>query len=131
MQLAKILAIKRNLSPELAGLVCVFHDIHTLHTGEHENHGVRAEPYVREIVQEYYNQWSSDIGLISDDEVDIIIKATRVHSDKTAVSNEPYTELRKDIDSLDAYVNGMEPWEASARLNRVNSTLEELELPQI
>ena len=128
VQLAKILAIKRNLNPELAGLVCVFHDVHTLHTGEYENHGEKAEPYIREIVQEYNTRCGSNIGLISDVEIDIIIQAIRVHSDKTPVSVDPYTELLKDVDSIDAYLHGMEPWEGSARLQRVTFTLKELEL---
>ena len=32
MQLAKLVAIQRDLNPELAGLVCAFHDIYTLLT---------------------------------------------------------------------------------------------------
>jgi len=128
MQLAKIYAIKRNLNPELAGLVCVFHDIHSLHTGEHENHGERAAPYIKEIIQQYNMRWGSEIGVISEDEVETIVQAIRVHSDKTSVSDEPYTELLKDIDSLDAYLNGMEPWEKSSRLQRVKSALKELTL---
>ena len=66
--------------------------------------------------------------MISEDEVETIVQAIRVHSDKTAVSDEPYTELLKDVDSLDAYLNGMEPWEKSARLQRVKSALKELTL---
>jgi uncharacterized protein len=130
-QLAKILALGRNLNPELAGLVCVFHDVHTLHTGEHKDHGVKAEPYVKQIIEEYNRRWGSELGYITDDEVALIINSIAVHSDKLTVSENPYTELLKDVDSLDAYLHGMEPLEANGRLTRVNSILKELKLPQI
>ena len=130
-QLAKILALKRNLNPELAGLVCTFHDVYTLHTGEHRDHGVKAEPYVKEIIQKYNERWGSELGNITDDETAWIIDSIAVHSSKLAISDDPYTELLKDVDSLDAYLYGMEPLESNGRLDRVNSTLKELGLPQI
>lgn len=130
-QLAKIFALKRNLNPELAGLICIFHDVHTLHTGEHRDHGVKAEPYVKEIIEEYNERWGSELGYITDDETALIIESIAVHSDKLTISDDPYTELLKDVDSLDAYLHGMEPLESNGRFDRVNSTLKELGLPQI
>jgi len=130
-QLAKILALKRNLNPELAGLVCIFHDVYTLHTGEYRNHGAKAEPYIKEIIAEYNEKWGSELGYITVEETTLIINSIAVHSDKLMVSNDPYTELLKDVDSLDAYLHGMEPLESNGRLDRVNSTLKELGFPQI
>ena len=127
-QLAKILAIKRNLDPELAGLVSVFHDVHTLLTGEYDDHGVKAESYVREVVDEHNRRFGNDIGIISAEEVSVIIEAVRVHSDKLLVTDNPYTELLRDIDSLDAYLNGMEPWENTGRKQRVELVAKELDL---
>jgi uncharacterized protein len=130
-QLAKILALKRNLNPELAGLLCVFHDIHTLHTGEHRDHGLKAEPYIKEIIGEYNERWGSELGYVTEDETVQIVDSLAVHSDKLAIVDDPYTELLKDVDSLDAYLHGMEPLESNGRLDRVNSTLEEFGLPRI
>lgn len=127
-QLAKILAIKKNLDPELAGLVCVFHDVYTLLTGEYRDHGVKAEHYVREIVDEYNKRWGIKSGIISEEEVSVIVDAVAVHSDKQKSSDNPYTELLRDIDSLDAYLNGMEPGENTGRKQRVRSVTRELGL---
>ena len=123
---ATILAIKRNLDPELAGLVCVFHDVYTLLTGKYEGHGVKAGPYVREIIDEYIKRCGSEIGTISAEDVSVIIGAVAVHSDKNQVSDDPYTELLRDIDSLDAYLNGMTPWKGTGREQRVRSVTKEL-----
>jgi uncharacterized protein len=125
-QLAKIFALKRGLNPELAGLVCVFHDIYTLITGETKNHGIKGESYVREIIGEYNEQWGSRIGFISDEEIRCIVEAIIVHSDKTIVTENQYTELLKDIDSIDSYLHGLEPLEKNGRLMRVNKMLKEI-----
>ncbi len=127
-QLAKILAIKRNLDPELAGLVCVFHDIYTLLTGKCKDHGLKAEPYVREIVDEYNKRCGIEVGNISEEDASVIVQAIAVHSDKHQVSDNPYTELLRDIDSLDAYLNGMKLWEGTGRRQRVRTVTKELDL---
>jgi hypothetical protein len=130
-QLAKILALKRNLIPELAGLICTFHDVYTLHTGEHRDHGVKAEPYIKQIIADYNERWGSELGNITDDETALIIDSIAVHSNKLTITDDPYTELLKDVDSFDAYLHGMEPLKSNGRLVRVNSTLKELGFPQI
>lgn len=126
MQLGKLVALKRGLNPELAGLVCAFHDIFTLHTGKYENHGEKVEPFIREIVAEYNYENKDQFSPITDSEVTSIIDAVKIHSDKMVVTDDPYAELLKDVDSLDAYFHGFEPLEESGRLQRVNSLLAEL-----
>jgi len=121
-QLRKLVAMKRGLNPEFAGLVCVFHDIYTLHTGETGEHSEKAGPYVREIVEEYNERWGDKLSTISDEEIEEIINAIRGHSDKNGVSNDPYIELLKDVDSLDSYLHGFEAWEKSGRLSRRDRT---------
>ncbi len=125
-QLAKLLALKRGLDPELAGLVCAFHDIYTLLTGKRKEHGTRGASYVREIASEYNTRWGSDIGSIKRDEIELIVQAIARHSDKTKIHDEPYTELLKDIDSLDPFFHGLEPLKMNGRLDRVISSLDEL-----
>jgi uncharacterized protein len=127
-QLAKILAIKRNLDPELAGLVSVFHDVYTLLTGRYKDHGVKAEEYIREIVGVYNKECRQVTGTISEENVSVIVEAVADHSDKQNVSENPYTELLRDADSLDAYLNGMKPWEGTGREQRVRAVIKELGL---
>jgi len=126
VQLSKLIAVKRGLNPEFAALVCAFHDIHTLHTGEWEDHGAKAGPYVDEIVKEYNHTWGKQLGTITDDEVDRIISAVTFHSDKLTVDSDPYAELLKDVDTLDAYLHGFEADEKSGRLTRRNRISSEL-----
>ena len=122
-QLGKLVALKRGLNPEFAGLVCAFHDIHTLHTGEYVEHDVKAADYIWEIVAEYNERWGSTLGRINDDEIERIIGAVKGHSDKVTVSDDPYAELLKDVDSLDAHLHGFEPREESGRVVRMNQVL--------
>jgi uncharacterized protein len=127
-QLAKIVALQRGLNPELAGLVCAFHDVHTLHTNEYEDHGPKAKKYILEIVDEYNKRWGAQLGEISDDEVKTIYQAIRGHSDKSIVTEHPYGELLKDVDCLDAFLYGFEPLEGSAREERTSRMLNEFDI---
>ncbi len=125
-QLAKIIALKRGIDPELAGLTCAFHDIYTIHTGLTKDHGIRGEKYIREIITEYNKKWQSKLPIITEDEVEHIIKAIRDHSDKITVTNDPLAELVKDVDSLDSYLHGMT---TDKRRNlRINRLLKELDI---
>ncbi|MFX0108042.1 MAG: HD domain-containing protein [Candidatus Hodarchaeota archaeon] len=128
VQLGKILAMKRSLDLELAGLVCAFHDVYSLHTGEWESHGPKAESYVREITAEYNERWGMKLGNILDDEVELIITAIHGHSDKEIVTENAYAELLKDVDSLDAYLHGFEVQKGSGRAKRLIHTFRELGL---
>ena len=127
-QIGKLVALKRGLNPEFAGLVCAFHDIFTLHTGEYENHDVKAAEYVREIVDEYNERWGKKLSIISEEETERIIRAIRGHSDKMTVTNDSYGELLKDVDSLDAHLHGLEPTEESGRKERMNRVLSEFRI---
>ncbi|MFX0114811.1 MAG: HD domain-containing protein [Candidatus Hodarchaeota archaeon] len=127
-QLAKLLALKRDIDPELAGLACVFHDIHTILTGSSKNHGMKAEPHVREIVAEYNEKWRLQLPAIAENELERLVNAVKDHSDKIAISEDPLAELVKDVDTLDAYLHGMTTEVSNGRLNRANQVLEELSL---
>lgn len=127
-QLGKLVALKRGLNPEFAGLVCAFHDIYTLHTGKYEEHDVKAADYVREIAEEYNKRWGNKLSIISDEEIERIIRAVRGHSDKIAITDDPYAELLKDVDSLDAYLHGLEPQEELGRRERMNKVLSEFQI---
>ena len=126
MQLAKLVALKRNLDPELAGLVCVFHDIYTFITGSTEDHGPLAESYIREIIQEYNTTSREELAEITEAEQQTIINAVKGHSDKLTTDSNPYAKLIKDVDSLDSYLTGMSPGRRSGRIPRINELLAEL-----
>jgi uncharacterized protein len=128
IQLGKLVALKRGLDPELAGLVCAFHDIFTLHTDDNRNHGENAEPFIREIIAEYNEKWGAEFSEITDNEVSLVFEAIRRHSDKKTITDDPYGELLKDVDCLDAFMHGFEPPEENGRLQRVNGLLAELGL---
>ena len=128
-QLGKLFAIKRGLDPEFAGLVCAFHDIYTLHTGKWEDHATNADRYVKDIAEEYNERWGNKLGMISDKEIERIINAIRGHSDKVEITNDPYAELLKDVDTVDAYFHGLEPSETAAgRRKRLNFFFKEFHL---
>ena len=127
-QLAKIVALQRGLNAELAGLVCAFHDVYTLHTNKYEDHGPKAKEYIHEIVGEYNEQWSDKLGEISEAEVNLIYQAVKGHSDKSVVTELPYAELLKDVDSLDSFLYGFEPLEDSAREERTRRMLNEFNI---
>ncbi|MCE7743948.1 MAG: HD domain-containing protein [Candidatus Heimdallarchaeota archaeon] len=128
MQIAKLLALKRGINPELAGLTCAFHDIHTLLTGSTKNHGVNAAKHIQEIVMEYNQNSHGELPEITKEEVEKIINAIAVHSDKNTVVNDPLTELLKDVDSLDSYLHGLIQNKQSGRIPRGNKVLKEFNI---
>ncbi|MBK5113586.1 MAG: HD domain-containing protein [Candidatus Heimdallarchaeota archaeon] len=128
MQLAKLLALKRGINPELASLTCALHDIHTLLTGSRKEHGVNAEKHLREIVNEYNQKSQGKLPEITNEEVDRMIAAIAVHSDKTTTSNDSLAELLKDVDSLDSYLHGLIQGKQSGRIPRGNKVLKEFNI---
>ena len=127
-QIGKLVALKRGLNPEFAGLVCAFHDIYTLHTGAYDDHDEKAADYVKEIISEYNKRWGDKLSIISDDEIEKIIQAIKGHSDKMTVVDDPYAELLKDVDSLDAHLHGLEPTEELGRRERLEKVLLEFRI---
>ena len=126
MQLAKILALRRNIDPEIAGLAGVFHDIYTMITGKTEDHGVKAKTLILEIIEEYNNKRREALPMITTEEVNQIIYAIEVHSNKNDRSEHPLVELLRDADSLDSYIHGMTPGRKSGRIPRINGIMDEL-----
>ncbi|MBD3190313.1 MAG: HD domain-containing protein [Candidatus Heimdallarchaeota archaeon] len=128
MQLAKIVALKRGINPELAALTAVFHDCFTLLTGSTEDHGKNAEKYIREIIDDYNSDLSGELAKISEEEMNRIIYAVSVHSNKKEIVNDSLAELMKDVDSLDGFLHGMTIYPGSSRAKRINNLFKELDL---
>ncbi|ACR79331.1 metal dependent phosphohydrolase [Kosmotoga olearia TBF 19.5.1] len=106
-QIAKILALKRGIDPELAGIAAALHDIGVVKTKRHKNHAEAAERYVYEIIESYNSKHRGDLPQITKEEAELIVNAIVQHSQKEIISDNPFVEILKDVDSLDRYLHGV------------------------
>ena len=86
-----LLALRRNLNPELAITCGMLHDIYQITDGTTEKHAVKGAKVAKKILK--------DTKSYSDGEIDMITAAISVHSDKKGI-HEPYGELLTDADVL-------------------------------
>ena len=93
IQLGRLLAQKRGLDEELCVVICALHDIYVSKTGMSTDHAVRGVPVAKEILDEN--------GGFTDEGIQIILNGVGKHSEKHIISEDPYVEFIKDIDSLD------------------------------
>jgi len=91
---AAMLAMKRNLNSEIATMIGLLHDIHTLLADNHENHAAFGSLKAREIL--------SALDIVSDEELETICAAIQHHSTKNSV-HDVYSELAKEADVLSHY----------------------------
>ena len=126
-QLAKLLALKRDLDPEIAGIAGAIHDLAIIETGIFKNHGIDGEKFVKDFLKNYNNIYGLENGMVTEKELSIIIEATIHHSDKKNYSNNEYVELIKDVDSFDRYLHGKETYEFYTK--RTNRVLKDLNYP--
>ena len=106
-QLAVLMALKKDLDPELLGIIAAIHDIGAVKTKRRENHARNASEYIYELVEQYNSTWIGNLDKITKEELEIIHEAVINHSDKEIVSKNPYVEAMKDVDSLDRYLHGI------------------------
>jgi len=125
-QLAKVLAMRRGLNPELAALAAALHDIAVVATKRTEGHAQAAEKHVRDAVARYNNGPWTTLPKITAEEEDALVNAIVQHSDKEAVTGNPLVELLKDVDSLDRYLHGVKT--EGAYLERLTRVLAELSI---
>jgi uncharacterized protein len=107
-QLAKLLAMHRGIDPELAGIAAALHDIGVVMNKKHEGHAEAAPPYVYDFVERYNRESGTKLSKVTEEETEAIVKAVVQHSDKESNSHDPLVELLRDVDSLDAYLHGVE-----------------------
>ena len=86
-----LLALKRNLNPELAMTAGMLHDIYRVTNNKAENHDVLGAEKATDILK--------GLDLYNDDEISIIATAISKHCDKSSI-HEPYDEILKDADVL-------------------------------
>jgi len=123
-QLAKLLAMHRGMDPELAGIAAALHDIGVVMTKKHEGHAEAASPYVYDFLERYNQESGAKLSKVTKEEMDAIVKAIIQHSEKEINSNDPFVELLRDVDSLDAYLHGVES--EGGRLERSKRVMKEL-----
>lgn len=107
-QLAKLVAMKRDLDPELAGLIAALHDIGVIELNIRQDHGKKGGSLVIKWCETYNDQFADDEGLITTSEIATIKAAVEQHSEKDIYTDEDYIELMKDVDALDRYFHGVE-----------------------
>ncbi|MFH1292295.1 MAG: HD domain-containing protein [bacterium] len=93
IQIGRVLAEKRNLNLELAVVMSAMHDIYVNITGLITGHAHKGVPIAEKILRKTKK--------FKDDEIKLILKAIRNHSDKHIISKDPYVEFMKDADVLD------------------------------
>ncbi len=90
-----VLAIKRGLSPELACITGMLHDISYVRSGSYDRHDALGAQLAEQILAE--------TGLFTADERKIVAEAILRHDDHTNVHG-PYDEVLKDADVLQPYL---------------------------
>ena len=123
-QIAKMYALKKGLDPEICAMTAVLHDIAVVEGKFRENHDELATGYVKGAVQRYNEGGRYNRGEITAEELELILSAVTVHGHKDEVSENPYAEMIKDVDSLDAYLHGLNT--EKSRETRVRAFLEEV-----
>ena len=95
---AAMIAVKRELDPEIATMIGLLHDINTLLHGYQEKHALLGSVIAREILLE--------LDIVSKEELETICTAVKYHSKKRKVHDE-YSELAKDADVLSHYFDNV------------------------
>ena len=125
-QIAKMVAMKRGLDVELAAIIATLHDLAVVEGRFREDHDRLAGSYVVGAIERYNEQHRGDLAPITEEETEIILNAIITHSAKETMTELPYVELIKDVDSLDRYLYGLETEGAYA--TRTHRLLDEMKI---
>ena len=98
IQIARILAQKRNVNEELAEIAAGLHDVYVIVEGGYTEHAQKGAVLARELLQ--------NSGQFSNSEVVNICNAIANHSDKHIQSKDSFVELIKDADCFDCFLYG-------------------------
>src|SRR3989338_2414547 len=85
VQIARILAQKRDLNVEISEVASILHDIYVIVEGKYKDHGKLGAPIARKILEE--------TGGFNEKEIETITQAVVHHSEKEIYSDDPYIEL--------------------------------------
>ena len=114
-QLTKLFAMKRGIDPELAAITAALHDVGVVYTNKVQDHDKKAEPFVRDIIQKFNNDFGKDLEPITKEDEESIVGAIIDHGNKAENSGNALAELLKDIDSVERLLNGLDPEENQIR----------------
>ena len=81
-QLAVVLALRRGLNPELAGMAAALHDLGLVMTKNDEGHAEAADQYVRDFFERYHARTRGRLPEIMEEEEKKIIEAIVRHGQK-------------------------------------------------
>ncbi len=95
IQLARLLAQKRNVNEELAVVAAALHDIHVIVNGRYDSHAKKGAVIAKKLLY--------DSGEFTEKEVADICEAIAGHSDKHVYTKNQLVELTKDADCLDCF----------------------------
>jgi uncharacterized protein len=130
--ISTMLALRRNLDPELSTVAGMLHDISTYKTGDPSNHAHCSSLEAEQILAE--------LGDFSQEEITVVTHAISFHGAKGKTDG-PMADLLKDADVLQHYLYnpGLSiNWtaelsnreHAEARLTRLKKILKELDLSE-
>jgi HD superfamily phosphodiesterase len=111
--IAQLLALKRGITAELAGISAAMHDLGRILYGRNEKHAEKGYLPAKDMLKE--------MGIFSWPEIETISAAIKHHSEKETFGTNPYDEIVKDADALDCYLVSLEVLKEShkKRLNRI------------
>jgi HD superfamily phosphohydrolase YqeK len=107
-QFSKLVAIIRNIDPEIAGIAGAIHDLYVIRMGIFGEHGPKGEPLVRDFLNDYNVIYAEEYGEISAEDVEKICLATKYHTDKENFTDDKFIELIKDVDAFDRFLHGQD-----------------------
>lgn len=125
-QLAKLYALKYKLNTELCSIIAILHDIAVVEGKFKSDHDSLAKKHVLGAINRYNNVYRKNLDPITDKEIEIILSAILVHSDKETFSDDLYVEMLKNVDSVDRYLYGIKTEEAYS--TRTKSFLKDLNI---
>ena len=88
---AELIAQKRGLDTELAGMAGMLHDLYAYESGSYDDHAHKGAEYAREVLEE--------LGITSEEETNIICSAIWHHDSKDQV-DAAMDEVLKDADVI-------------------------------
>jgi uncharacterized protein len=95
---AELIAQKRGLDTEIAGMAGMLHDLYAYESGSYEDHAHKGAELARKVLEK--------LGITSPEETDIICSAIYHHDDKASVAS-PMDEVLKDADVMHHIYNDL------------------------
>ena len=95
---AQLLAQRRGVDTELAGMAGLLHDLYAYESGSYDDHAHKGAELARQILDR--------LDITTPEETDIICSAIYHHDDKAAVDS-PMDEVIKDADAMHHIYNDL------------------------